>query len=198
MIAHETDRNEEQRVVACFGDFRQHLLHVGAEPRLSGRTGTLIGESPITHTSAPCDLCGAGAELVGVWVGRRENALGQTVRGEDDLHLRRPGKALQRLHDPVRDSVEELWLLPPGAHQGDVESSVRGLQQLLLVRPDRHVRVVGRHRDTDDAILPRAGDFCDRVLDVGMPVPHSHVDAVPVAQRARDAGGLGARQLENR
>src|SRR5438270_8834977 len=89
-------------------------------------------------------------------------------------------------------------MIPPASHQRTVEPVARGLQQLLLVGTDGHVRVMRRHRNADDAAVPGADDLLHRLVDEWLPMTHADIDAKACAKRLRDTGCLRPSQLENR
>src|SRR5207247_3159870 len=107
--------------------------------------------------------------------------------------------ALQRLRPVPTDRREEIRTLPPPPDPRPLDrlSALNGVEDLLLISPDGHARIVGRHHNTDETIMPSPADLCDGVLDVGMPVPHPHIRAKAGPKRALDARRLGARVIQD-
>ena len=145
---------------------------LGQTPRALPRDVPLVGPQPQPRRQR---LRGA-PQLVGIRVARLEDPSRQTVRGEDHLHLQRGGEPLQRLRELLVQPLEELRVLAPAPHQGELEPSTGRLEQLLLVGADRQRRVVGGHRDGDDAPHAVAHDPLHGILDERMPVAHADVD----------------------
>src|SRR6266568_6063515 len=121
------------------------------------------------------------------------------MRGEHHLYVLGPREALERLRHVLSNGVEEIPILPPAPDQRRLDrlSALNGVENLLLISPDGHARIVGRHHNTDETIMPSPADLCDGVLDVGMPVPHPHIRAKAGPERALDARRLGARVLQD-
>ena len=65
MIAHETDGDEQDRIVSGASDLGDHVRNVGPEPCLGGGARALIRETPLLETSPLCDVSGASFELAG-------------------------------------------------------------------------------------------------------------------------------------
>ena len=172
------------------GKLRHDRACLRPKPRLGRRACALKGNPPGGKSDALRDGCGARPQLVGVGIAGREDALGQAVGREQDLDRARSREPLERLGDPRGNGVEELGVVTPAPHQHGLEPPGGGLEQLLLVGANGHRRVVRREHDPHDPPMSIRHDLLDHFADVGMPMPHPHVDYEPLIQRPLHTGGL--------
>ena len=184
--------------MALSGELRHERSRLGPEPRFRRRARALKREVPRGEPRPPGDRSRADAQLGRVLVATRQDALGKAVRGEEHLHRLGRGESLQGLRYALRDQIQELGMITPAAHQRGLQPTGCRIEQLLLVRADRHRRVVRGQHDADRAPMTLRQHPLHHVADVRVPVTHAHVDGEPLAKHPLHAGRLRFGELADR
>jgi hypothetical protein len=133
VVGHEADGADHDRIrVTVGGELAHELADVGPEPRLGGPARALPGHEPLLDPGGLGHQAGRLCQLLGIGVAGPADALGQGVRGEEDLRAALDGA--ERFLDARGEEGNQRRLGVPRrhGHEGGVAERGGGPVQVFL------------------------------------------------------------------